>query len=78
METFEKETSFHGIQLDSLFNYVDSKRKQELSEIVTDGVKCGAVKPLCTSVFQKDQVEAAFRYCFFASQVNYIYLTKVK
>lgn len=70
METFEKETSFHGIQLDSLFNYADSKRKRELSEIVTDAVKCGAVKPLCTSVFQKDQVEAAFRYCFLLVKGN--------
>lgn len=62
MEMFLKETSFHGIQLDTLFVSPDSARKQELATLVTEGIHSGAIVPLCTSVFPEDQVEQAFRY----------------
>lgn len=62
METFLKETSFHGIQLDTLFVSPDSARKQELAKLVTEGIHSGAIVPLCSSVFPVDQVEQAFRY----------------
>lgn len=61
METFLKETSFHGIQLDTLFVSPDSARKQELAKLVTGGILSGAIVPLCSSVFPEDQVEQAFR-----------------
>lgn len=61
METFLKETSFHGIQLDTLFVSPDSARKQELARLVTGGILSGAIVPLCSSVFPEDQVEQAFR-----------------
>lgn len=64
METFVNETSFHGIQLDSLFNEQTISRKIQLRKLLSEGVKSGAVVPLCTNIFQTDQVETAFRYLF--------------
>lgn len=59
---FLKMTSFHGIQLDTLFVSPDSSRKKELANLVNEGIRSGAVVPLCTSIFPEEQVEQAFRY----------------
>jgi len=57
---FLKETSFHGIMLDYLFCGT-SERKKMLKDIIDEGMKSGAVKPLIRTVFAEDEVEQAFR-----------------
>lgn len=61
MSVFLKNISFHGILLDALFE--DGNRDWEtVSNLVKDGIKSGAVKPLKSTTFQKDEIEAAFRF----------------
>jgi fatty acid synthase len=60
MEIFLKETSFHGVMLDYLFNST-SEKKRQLRDIISEGIKSGAVKPLVRTVFSEDKVEQAFR-----------------
>lgn len=60
MSIFLKNTSFHGILLDSVMEGEDSMIA-EVVGLVADGIKSGAVKPLQTSVFSDQQVEQAFR-----------------
>jgi hypothetical protein len=61
MEIFLKETSFHGIMLDYLFS-ATSEKKKVLHDIIAEGIKSGAVKPLVRNVFAEDEIEQAFRY----------------
>jgi fatty acid synthase len=61
MEIFLKETSFHGVMLDCLFT-APSEKKKVLRDLIAEGVKSGAVKPLVRNVFAEDEIEQAFRY----------------
>lgn len=61
MEIFLKETSFHGVMLDCLFS-APSEKKKVLRDLIVEGIKSGAVKPLVRNVFTEDEVEQAFRY----------------
>ena len=61
MEHFLKEMSFHGVMLDNLF-YADFVWQKELNVLLSDHIALGAVKPLIRTVFNHDEVEAAFRY----------------
>lgn len=61
MSVFLKNTSFHGILLDSVMEG-DDDTIQEVVGLVADGIKNGAVRPLPTSVFNDKQVEQAFRF----------------
>ncbi|XP_057664642.1 fatty acid synthase [Diorhabda carinulata] len=61
MSLFLKNTTFHGILLDALFNSNSSDNKL-VFDLVTEGIKNGAVKPLPKTVFNENQVEQAFRY----------------
>lgn len=69
MSIFLKNTTFHGILLDSLFEAgSDSSDKQAVVELLNEGIKSGAVRPLQTTVFNDQQIEQAFRlesYLFF-------------
>ncbi|KMQ96487.1 fatty acid synthase [Lasius niger] len=58
---FSKGITFHGIFLDILFS-AKPESKAILWNKVTEGLKNGAIKPLCRKVFEKDEIEAAFRY----------------
>ncbi|XP_061823044.1 fatty acid synthase [Nerophis lumbriciformis] len=61
MALFLKNVAFHGILLDALFE--DGNREwEEVSELLKDGIVGGVVQPLKTNVFERDQVEEAFRY----------------
>lgn len=63
MAFFLKNTTFHGILLDALFDAgSDNEDKQAVVKLVTDGIKNGAIKPLPSTVFSESQVEQAFRY----------------
>ena len=74
MSVFLKNTTFHGILLDSLFDAAsDNAHKKEVVRLLTEGLMNGAVVPLQTTVFSEDQVEQAFRYLiiYFLSRIGY-------
>ncbi|XP_071575421.1 fatty acid synthase-like [Temnothorax nylanderi] len=58
---FSKDISFYGILLDKLF-YSNAEQKSRLWKTITEGIKNGAIKPLCRRVFERNEIEAAFRY----------------
>uniref|UniRef100_UPI00398F77C5 fatty acid synthase n=1 Tax=Pristiophorus japonicus TaxID=55135 RepID=UPI00398F77C5 len=61
MAVFLKNIAFHGILLDALFEEGNSEW-EEVSKLLKDGIHSGVVKPLKTTVFERDDVEAAFRF----------------
>ncbi|NXX48511.1 FAS synthase, partial [Tricholaema leucomelas] len=61
MALFLKNVSFHGILLDAVFEE-GSPEWALVSELLTKGIKNGVVKPLKRTVFDKEEVEAAFRF----------------
>ncbi|XP_029644700.1 fatty acid synthase isoform X1 [Octopus sinensis] len=61
MSIFLKNITFHGILLDALFE-PGNKDWKKVANLLAKGIKSGAVKPLKTTVFDKTDVEAAFRY----------------
>lgn len=63
MSIFLKNTAFHGILLDSLFDgKSENPDKKEVVRLLNEGIKNGAVNPLPATVFTEAQVEQAFRY----------------
>ncbi|XP_074967591.1 fatty acid synthase [Phalacrocorax aristotelis] len=61
MALFLKNVAFHGILLDSIFD--DGNKDWEVvSELLEKGIREGVVKPLRSTVFSKEEVEAAFRF----------------
>lgn len=61
MEAFLRGISFHGVQLDAIFN-ASELRKRELKNILQWALNCGSVKPLKRTVFDVTECEQAFRY----------------
>ncbi|KAG8225765.1 hypothetical protein J437_LFUL005724, partial [Ladona fulva] len=61
MEIFLKDTAFHGVMLDLLFEAAPQD-KQQIHRIVEEGIASGAVRPLTNTIFSHQQVEQAFRY----------------
>uniref|UniRef100_A0A8C3MLY5 Fatty acid synthase n=1 Tax=Geospiza parvula TaxID=87175 RepID=A0A8C3MLY5_GEOPR len=61
MSLFLKNVAFHGILLDSIFDE-GNQEWEVVSELLTKGIRNGVVKPLKSSVFNKEEVEAAFRF----------------
>jgi fatty acid synthase len=61
MAVFLKNITFHGILLDALFEG-DNDDWTTVSALLADGVKNGAVRPLKSSTFEKEDVEGAFRF----------------
>lgn len=61
MAIFLKNVAFHGILLDALFEE-GNQEWEEVSQLLKEGIMEGVVQPLKTTVFQRDQVEEAFRY----------------
>ncbi|KAL3270432.1 hypothetical protein HHI36_020987 [Cryptolaemus montrouzieri] len=55
------ECSFHGVMLDQLFTSHPSI-KQKIGNMLVDGIKSGAVRPLTTNVFPMNEIEQAFRF----------------
>uniref|UniRef100_A0A8V5HEL3 Fatty acid synthase n=1 Tax=Melopsittacus undulatus TaxID=13146 RepID=A0A8V5HEL3_MELUD len=60
MALFLKNVAFHGILLDAIFE--DNQQWEVVSELLKKGIKDGVVKPLRSTVFNKEEVEAAFRF----------------
>nr|XP_022904132.1 fatty acid synthase isoform X2 [Onthophagus taurus] len=61
MSIFLKNTTFHGILLDALFDS-NTPEKKEVMRLVTEGISNGAVQPLPSTVYAENQVEQAFRF----------------
>ncbi|XP_039302621.1 fatty acid synthase [Solenopsis invicta] len=61
MSMFLKNTSFHGILLDELFEK-DSVEKKELIKLVSEGIENGAIRPLQSNIFTEQQLESGFRF----------------
>ncbi|KAG6446749.1 hypothetical protein O3G_MSEX004583 [Manduca sexta] len=61
MYFFLKETSFHGIMLDYIFDQSFAFRKR-LQDLLLSGIESGAVRPLTYCTFEKNEIETAFRY----------------
>ncbi|XP_059181217.1 LOW QUALITY PROTEIN: fatty acid synthase [Centropristis striata] len=61
MALFLKNVAFHGILLDALFEE-GNREWEEVSQLLKEGILGGVVQPLKTTVFERDQVEEAFRY----------------
>lgn len=61
MSVFLKNTTFHGILLDALFD-ADTFEKKEVMRLVSEGIENGAVQPLPSTVYNEHQVEQAFRF----------------
>lgn len=57
MAFFLKNTTFHGILLDALFDAgSENEDKKEVVRLVTEGINNGAVRPLPATVFSESQV----------------------
>ncbi|XP_060796063.1 fatty acid synthase isoform X1 [Neoarius graeffei] len=61
MALFLKNVAFHGILLDALFEE-GNREWEEVSSLLKRGIADGVVQPLRTTVFERNQVEDAFRY----------------
>uniref|UniRef100_A0A8C3V264 Fatty acid synthase n=1 Tax=Catharus ustulatus TaxID=91951 RepID=A0A8C3V264_CATUS len=61
MSLFLKNVAFHGILLDSIFDE-GNQEWEAVSELLKKGIRDGVVKPLKSTVFDKEEVEAAFRF----------------
>lgn len=62
MAIFLKNTTFHGILLDALFEAGgDCADKAAVVRCVSEGIANGAVRPLPSTVFSDQQLEQAFR-----------------
>ncbi|XP_010790393.1 fatty acid synthase [Notothenia coriiceps] len=61
MALFLKNVAFHGILLDALFEE-GNHEWEDVSKLLKEGIMGGVVQPLKTTVFERDQVEEAFRY----------------
>lgn len=61
MALFLKNVAFHGILLDALFEE-GNREWEEVSDLLKKGISSGVVQPLRTTVFERNQVEEAFRY----------------
>ena len=57
-----KGISVHGVLLDVLLNDGDNLEWKSVHELVQNGIDKGIVRPLPTTVFQKNELEDAFRY----------------
>ena len=61
MALFLRNVTFHGILLDALFEEGNSDWGT-VAALLSEGIAEGAVQPLKTTVFDRDDVEDAFRF----------------
>ncbi|KMQ86062.1 fatty acid synthase, partial [Lasius niger] len=72
MSMFLKNTSFHGILLEKLFE--DCVDKQETIKLVSKGIENGVVRPLPTMVFPVGCLEQGFRFMTTGKHIGKILL----
>jgi len=69
MAVFLRNISFHGILLDALFE-PGNPDWRTVHDLVSSGIVDGTVKPLQTTVFERDDVEDAFRFMAHGNHVG--------
>ena len=62
MSVFLKNVSFHGILVDSLFETENNNDWKVVYQLVEEGIRTGVVRPLNSTVFERHQIEDAFRF----------------
>jgi len=75
MAHFSKGISFYSVLLDNIF-YAKPELKKMLHKMITEGLENGAIKPLCYKIFERDEVEAAFRYMAAGKHIGKVRLKK--
>ncbi|XP_070161148.1 fatty acid synthase-like [Polyergus mexicanus] len=61
LSVFSKGITFYSVMLDNLF-LATEERRMVLNKILVNGLISGAIKPISRKVFQRDEIESAFRY----------------
>ena len=61
MRPFLKNIEFHGVELYHIMQQ-DMAYEKELRKMMDEGIASGAIRPLPTHVFERDQIEDAFRF----------------
>ncbi|XP_054714096.1 fatty acid synthase-like [Uloborus diversus] len=76
LKRFLKNISFHGVFLDQLLDNEESSQNilRQISQLIKEGIRNGVVKPLKRTVFEKDEVEAAFRYMASGTHIGKVLL----
>ena len=62
MRPFLKNIEFHGVELHHLMEEDSKTGGSIVGKLMMEGIEIGAVQPLQTHVFHKDQIEEAFRF----------------
>lgn len=72
MSIFLRNTSYHGILLEMLFE--NSEDKQETIRLVSEGMENDVVRPLPTTIFSKQNLEQGFRLMMTGKHIGKILL----
>ncbi|XP_011264667.2 fatty acid synthase-like [Camponotus floridanus] len=72
MSIFLKNSSYHGILLEMLFE--DSEDKLETVRLISEGIENGVVRPLPTTVFSKQSLEEGFRFMMAGKHIGKVLL----
>lgn len=59
---FSKNISFYGILLDDIILSAKLHQKIALRDMMQEGLEKNIIKPLCRKIFERNELEAAFRY----------------
>lgn len=59
---FARGISFHSVMLDRIICASETQTRRNLTNCVLEGLRNGAIKPLPRKVFEKTEIEDAFRY----------------
>jgi len=76
LAVFLRNITFHGILLDALFE-PGNPDWHTVHNLVSSGIRDGTVKPLEATVFERNDIEAAFRFMALGKHVGKV-LIKVK
>ncbi|XP_020286674.1 fatty acid synthase-like isoform X2 [Pseudomyrmex gracilis] len=74
LSLFGKGISFYGVLLDLILKREKHKHKTELLKLMADGLKNGVIKPIKAKVFQRTEIEKAFRYMTSGKHIGKIIL----
>ncbi|KAL6436122.1 hypothetical protein ACFW04_005722 [Cataglyphis niger] len=61
LSVFSKGITFYSVMLDNLF-LVPEEQRMPLNKILVERLNNGAIKPISRKVFQRNEIESAFRY----------------
>ncbi|XP_076294356.1 fatty acid synthase-like isoform X2 [Lasioglossum baleicum] len=62
LEILLKEVSFHGVMMDAMISGIYKDVQKDVHESIVSRMTDDCIKPLARKIFEKDEVQAAFRY----------------